>query len=103
MIFDRCGSVATTKRHDCAPFGEKLFNGAGTTAMGYAAADSTCQKFSQKERDIETGLDYLRCGSARTKSKKKKLRGGRYKGRRAPDLTKEEIEELARELPKIKN
>jgi hypothetical protein len=27
---------------------------------------------------------------------------GRYKGRRPPDLTTEEIEELAKELPKIK-
>jgi len=28
---------------------------------------------------------------------------GRYKGRRAPDLTKEQIEELAKELPKLPN
>src|SRR6185436_250136 len=59
LVFDQSGSLATTKRHDYAPFGEELFNGARTTAMGYAAADSTRQKFTQKERDIESGLDYF--------------------------------------------
>ncbi|HKP45302.1 MAG TPA: discoidin domain-containing protein [Pyrinomonadaceae bacterium] len=28
MIFDQSGSLASTKRHDYAPFGEELFNGA---------------------------------------------------------------------------
>lgn len=41
MIFDKSGSLATTKRHDYAPFGEEFFNGARTAATGYAAADST--------------------------------------------------------------
>jgi hypothetical protein len=41
MIFDQSGSLATTKRHDYAPFGEELFNGLRSTAMGYAAVDST--------------------------------------------------------------
>ncbi|MDQ1637735.1 MAG: hypothetical protein QOF62_1074 [Pyrinomonadaceae bacterium] len=59
MVFDQSGSLATTKRHDYAPFGEELFNGARPTTPGYAAADSTRQKFTQKERDNETGLDYL--------------------------------------------
>src|SRR6266566_7128624 len=58
MIFDQSGSLATTKRHDYAPFGEELFNGARTTALGYGAADPTRQKFTSKERDNETGLDY---------------------------------------------
>ncbi len=56
MIFDKTGSLANTKRHDYAPFGEELFNGARTTTMGYAA-DGVRQKFTLKERDIETGLD----------------------------------------------
>src|SRR6266404_4411075 len=59
MIFDKTGALANVKRHDYAPFGEELFNGLRTTAMGYAAADSTRQKFTHKERDIETGLDYF--------------------------------------------
>ena len=59
MIFDNSGSLATTKRHDYAPFGEELFNGARTTAMGYGANDTTRQKFTSKERDNETGLDYF--------------------------------------------
>jgi RHS repeat-associated protein len=58
MIFDKSGSLATTKRHDYAPFGEELFNGLRPNAIGYAA-DSTRQKFTSKERDIETGLDYF--------------------------------------------
>jgi RHS repeat-associated protein len=59
MIFDKSGSLATTKRHDYAPFGEELFNGARPSVVGYAAADSTRQKFTSKERDLETGLDYF--------------------------------------------
>lgn len=57
MVFDKSGSLATTKRHDYAPFGEELFNGLRSTAMGYAANDTTRQKFTSKERDNETGLD----------------------------------------------
>jgi len=34
MIFDKTGTLANVKRHDYAPFGEELFNGARTTAMG---------------------------------------------------------------------
>jgi RHS repeat-associated protein len=59
MMFDQSGALATTKRHDYAPFGEELLNGARSTALGYAANDSTRQKFTQKERDNETGLDYF--------------------------------------------
>jgi RHS repeat-associated protein len=60
MIFDQTGSLATTKRHDYLPFGEELFAGTGgrTTAQGYTG-DSIRQKFTDKERDIETGLDYF--------------------------------------------
>ena len=53
------GSVKA--RYDYLPFGEELGAGVGsrTTAMGYNAADSTKQKFTQKERDNESGLDYF--------------------------------------------
>jgi RHS repeat-associated protein len=48
-------------RHDYLPFGEEIpasFGGrAGVT--GYAATDTVKQKFTQKERDTETGLDYF--------------------------------------------
>jgi RHS repeat-associated protein len=59
MVFDQSGSLATTKRHDYAPFGEELLNGARPTTVGYASGDTARQKFTQKERDIETGLDYF--------------------------------------------
>jgi RHS repeat-associated protein len=58
MVFDQTGALANVKRHDYLPFGEELFNGLRTTTPGYGAADSTRQKFTSKERDIETGLDY---------------------------------------------
>ncbi|MGH9968945.1 MAG: RHS repeat-associated core domain-containing protein [Pyrinomonadaceae bacterium] len=60
MIFDYTGSLASTKRHDYLPFGEELFAGTGgrTIALGYTG-DSVRQKFTLKERDIETGLDYF--------------------------------------------
>src|SRR5437016_10752085 len=43
------------------PFGEELYAGMGgrTTAQGYSIGDGARQKFTQKERDIETGLDYF--------------------------------------------
>jgi RHS repeat-associated protein len=60
MTFDKSGALANVKRHDYLPFGEELFAGTGgrTTALGYAG-DSVRQKFTSKERDIETGLDYF--------------------------------------------
>ena len=61
MIFDESGSLSGVSRHDYLPFGEELFAGAGgrTTGQGYTGNDATRQKFTQKERDIETGLDYF--------------------------------------------
>ena len=60
IILDQTGSLAGVRRHDYLPFGEELFAGTGgrTAAMGYAA-DGVRQQFTQKERDIETGLDYF--------------------------------------------
>jgi RHS repeat-associated protein len=52
----------SVKRHDYLPFGEEIFAGTGgrTTTMGYTGAtDRVRQKFTLKERDIETGLDYF--------------------------------------------
>ncbi|MGH9874933.1 MAG: RHS repeat-associated core domain-containing protein [Pyrinomonadaceae bacterium] len=61
LVFDKTGALANVKRHDYLPFGEELTanQGARTTAMGYSAADGVRQKFTQKERDDETGLDYF--------------------------------------------
>ncbi|MDQ1637725.1 MAG: hypothetical protein QOF62_1064 [Pyrinomonadaceae bacterium] len=60
MIANKSGSLASMKRHDYLPFGEELFadTGGRTTTQGYTG-DSVRQKFTQKERDIETGLDYF--------------------------------------------
>jgi RHS repeat-associated protein len=61
MIFNQSGSLAGVSRHDYLPFGEELFSGTGgrTTTQGYSATDSVRQKFTEKERDNETGLDYF--------------------------------------------
>ncbi len=60
MIVDQTGALANVKRHDYLPFGEELYAGQGgrTIALGYSS-DATRQKFTSKERDIETGLDYF--------------------------------------------
>lgn len=60
MVLDQTGSLANMKRHDYLPFGEELLAGVGgrTTSQGYSS-DNVRQKFTEKERDIETGLDYL--------------------------------------------
>jgi RHS repeat-associated protein len=61
MVLDQTGSLANVKRHDYLPFGEELFAGTGTriAALGYSGGDNLRQQFTQKERDIETGLDYM--------------------------------------------
>jgi len=53
-------SDGTTTRHDFLPFGEEIQAGIGgrTAGQGYVA-DSVRQKFTQKERDNESGLDYF--------------------------------------------
>jgi RHS repeat-associated protein len=60
MVFDKTGSLASTKRHDYLPFGEELFAGTGgrTASNGYTV-DTVRQKFTSKERDNETALDYF--------------------------------------------
>jgi RHS repeat-associated protein len=46
-------------RHDYLPFGEEIgLSGGRTASQGYVV-DNVRQKFTQKERDVETGLDYF--------------------------------------------
>ena len=59
MIFDQTGSLANMLRHDYLPFGEELTAGGRTGTLGYGVGDGARQKFTQKERDVETGLDYF--------------------------------------------
>jgi RHS repeat-associated protein len=60
MVVNKSGSLASVKRHDYLPFGEELYAGMGgrTPQQGYTG-DSVRQKFTEKERDNETGLDYF--------------------------------------------
>jgi RHS repeat-associated protein len=65
MVFEKTGALVTVKRHDYLPFGEELYanQGGRTTTQGYPASpnsnDGVRQKFTLKERDNETGLDYF--------------------------------------------
>lgn len=61
MVADLSGSLQGIKRHDQLPFGEELHAGMGgrTTQQGFSQADNVRQKFTSKERDTETGLDYF--------------------------------------------
>lgn len=61
MIVDASGSLSSVSRHDYLPFGEELGAGVGgrTPQQGYSASDVIRQKFTDKERDAETGLDYF--------------------------------------------
>ncbi|HET6979059.1 MAG TPA: RHS repeat-associated core domain-containing protein [Pyrinomonadaceae bacterium] len=54
-------SAGVVSRHDYMPFGEEIGSGVGgrTSGMGFSVADGVRQKFTQKERDLETGLDYF--------------------------------------------
>jgi RHS repeat-associated protein len=60
MILDQTGSLANVRRHDYLPFGEELLSSTGvrSTVPGYVGSDVR-QKFTQKERDVETGLVYF--------------------------------------------
>jgi RHS repeat-associated protein len=59
MVFDQSGSLANVSRHDYLPFGEEVPANFRTGVGGYATGDSVRQKFTQKERDNEAGLDYF--------------------------------------------
>jgi RHS repeat-associated protein len=57
VITDSSGGVKA--RHDYLPFGEELgLTGGRTSQQGYVE-DDVRQKFTQKERDTESGLDYF--------------------------------------------
>jgi RHS repeat-associated protein len=59
VVTNSSGGVVS--RHDYKPFGEEAGSGIGgrTTGMGFSVADGVRQKFTRKERDVETGLDYF--------------------------------------------
>lgn len=54
-------SAGVVSRHDFMPFGEELGATVGgrTTGMGFSVTDGLRQKFTLKERDNETGLDFF--------------------------------------------
>jgi RHS repeat-associated protein len=56
VITDQNATVAGL--HDYLPFGEEITNAAGRTSSLWGAADVK-QKFTGKERDIESSLDYF--------------------------------------------
>jgi len=58
MVTDSHGNVIS--RHDYLPFGEELpGNTAGRGSVWGAAGDTVSQRFTGKERDQESGLDYF--------------------------------------------
>ncbi|MBZ5537620.1 MAG: hypothetical protein LAO31_16810 [Acidobacteriia bacterium] len=59
LVTDASGAVIS--RHDYLPFGETIPAGVGgrTAVMGYEQLDAINQKFTGKERDAESGLDYF--------------------------------------------
>ena len=60
VVMKSDGTTTTTTRHDYLPFGEEIQAGIGGRTAGQGCvADSVRQKFTQKERDSESGLDYF--------------------------------------------
>jgi len=57
----RNSSGGVVSRHDYLPFGEEIGAGIGnrTSGMGFGLADGNRQKFTSKQRDNETGLDFF--------------------------------------------
>ena len=58
---DGSGNVAVKARYDYLPFGEEIGADKGnrSSVTGYVTSNGTRQKFTQKERDSESGLDYF--------------------------------------------
>ena len=52
-------SANVKSRHDFLPFGEEIGTDHRPTGLNYGAAEGVRQKFTQKERDNESGLDYF--------------------------------------------
>jgi RHS repeat-associated protein len=61
MIFDQSGSLSGVTRHDYLPYGEELIAGTNgrSSQQGYSSSDNVRQKFTEKERDEETKLDFF--------------------------------------------
>ncbi len=59
MVTDQSGTLVA--RHDYLPFGDEIPNGyAGRPSNGtWSGSDTVAQKFTGKERDSESGLDYF--------------------------------------------
>jgi RHS repeat-associated protein len=57
LLTDQNGNPVS--RHDFLPFGEELMTANRTPALGYGVTDNVMQKYTGKERDAETGLDYF--------------------------------------------
>jgi len=57
LLTDQNGNPVS--RHDFLPFGEELTTSNRTPPMNYGVTDDINQKFTGKERDAETGLDYF--------------------------------------------
>lgn len=61
MVVEQSGSLGGVSRHDYFPFGEEIGAGVGgrATLPGYSQPDGVRQRFTGKERDNETALDYF--------------------------------------------
>ena len=57
MVTDQNANIVA--RHDYLPFGEEVPNTIGGRTSIWGASDSFSQKFTGKERDQESGLDYF--------------------------------------------
>jgi len=53
------GSGNTVSQHDLLPWGEEIPAGVGGRGSTYGAVDNVTQRFTGKERDVETGLDFF--------------------------------------------
>ena len=67
LTYDHLGSVrvvtdqtgAVVSRHDYLPFGEEIAAGTAGRNNQFGAGDNLSQRFTGKERDSESGLDYF--------------------------------------------
>src|SRR6185503_11369953 len=55
IVLDQTGSLANVSRHDYLPFGEEVPGNFRSGIPGYGTGDGVRQKFTEKERDVETG------------------------------------------------
>ena len=57
MVTDQTGKVIA--RHDYLPFGEEIPGGIAQRPSPFGGSDDISQRFTGKERDSESGLDYF--------------------------------------------